>query len=106
MSGDEDEAGAVHDNAGEVHSDGPGGVSEAGVMHAPVPNLGDILRAARHGRGRRQSGDLDGGTATCAATRTAPRALRTIWRVPAAMCATRGHARRVGQTPESGRVKD
>ncbi|KAJ7846250.1 hypothetical protein B0H14DRAFT_3138895 [Mycena olivaceomarginata] len=44
MNGDEDEAGAVHDNAG-VHSDGPGGVSEAGVVHASVHFLGDILRA-------------------------------------------------------------
>jgi hypothetical protein len=45
MSGDKDEARTVHDNAGEVHSDGPGGVSEAGGVHTPVHISGDILRA-------------------------------------------------------------
>ncbi|KAJ7346428.1 hypothetical protein DFH08DRAFT_810256 [Mycena albidolilacea] len=39
----EDKAGAVRDDTGEVHSDRPGGMGEAGVVHAPVHNLGDIL---------------------------------------------------------------
>jgi hypothetical protein len=44
MGSDEDEAGAMHDNAGEVHSDVPGGVGGAGVVHAPVHDVGDMLR--------------------------------------------------------------
>jgi hypothetical protein len=103
MSGDEDEAGAVHDDAGEVHSDGPGGVGEAGVVYAPV----HPPRHVHHGGGRQQSrehgghaqGCIQGGTAICTATPMASRALCTvtIWRVPEVMCVTRGHAWRGGQ---------
>ncbi|KAJ7779303.1 hypothetical protein B0H14DRAFT_2631332 [Mycena olivaceomarginata] len=74
MSGDEDEAGAVHDDAGE-HSDGPGGVGEAGVVHAPMHNLGDILRAVHTaakgggGCGGHARGCIQCGTATWRARR-------------------------------------
>ncbi|KAJ7723594.1 hypothetical protein B0H14DRAFT_3900170 [Mycena olivaceomarginata] len=65
---------------------------------------------ARHGGDRRQSGEhgghargcIQGGTATCTATRTAPRALRTIWRVPAAIHPAQGvgsHSRRSFRRP-------
>ncbi|KAJ7840614.1 hypothetical protein B0H14DRAFT_2587379 [Mycena olivaceomarginata] len=66
MSGDEDEAGAVHDDAGE-HSDGPGGMGEAGVVHAPMHNLGDILRAVHTAaKGGGDAEDMRGGVSNVA----------------------------------------
>jgi hypothetical protein len=85
MSGDEDEAGAVHDDAGE-HSDEPGGVGEAGVVHALMHSW-DILRAVQQGR---QAAKWGGGMRrTCAGVY--PR-----WHGEMEG-ATRGHARWVGQ---------
>jgi hypothetical protein len=87
MRDDEDEAGAVHDDAGEVHNDVPGGVGEAGVVHALVHDVGVMLRAV-HATGE-VGGNVGNAEDMCG--------VYTRWRARTATCAIKGHARRRGR---------